>query len=116
MKSDRHPSGCFVHSILTQFRFCQRGMVSPLLFHKFALRPHLALDFVNMIELIGEGCVNLGERERRNMRNDLVGSHPLVLMPANDVKHSHAMARNASSSTTDARRLDDSLRGGISHV
>ena len=68
-----------------------------------------------MIEVISEGAVNISEGNRGDMRDDLVGSHALVLGPDDDVLYAHTVAGNASPSTTRPRCFHDSLILGETH-
>ena len=90
-------------------------MTAAEFFRKRTLIPHLLLDFLDVIEIIGEGCVDVPESDSRNVRNDLVGGHALMLMPRDDIEHTDAVAGNAGFSAADAGRPGDPILGGRGH-
>lgn len=81
MKADGHRSGCSFEAFLAQFRFQLGWMAAVEFFRARALVPHLLLDFVEVVEIIGESRVNIGESEGGNVRDDLIRGHALMLMP-----------------------------------
>src|ERR1035438_9771203 len=66
---------------------------------------------LNVIEIVGEGGMDVGESDRRNVRHDLVGGHALVLMPHHDIEHTDAVAGDAGLSAADAGRPGDPVLG-----
>lgn len=56
---------------------------------------HLLLDFVDVVELVGERGVDVGESNCRDVGDDLVGCHAPVLMPYNDIEHADTVAGDA---------------------
>jgi hypothetical protein len=68
-------------------------------------------DLLNVIEIVGEGGVDVGESDRRNVRHDLVGGHALVLMPHHDIEHTDTVAGDAGLSAADAGRPGDPVLG-----
>jgi hypothetical protein len=69
-------------------------MALPESIRALAFCPHLAPDFLDMIEVIGEGGVHVRESDSRNVGDNLIGSQALMLMPRDDVEHADAMAGN----------------------
>ncbi len=82
-------------------------MILLTLFHEGTFGTHFFLNFFDMVEVIGKSCVNVGERDRRNMGNNFIGRHAVVLMPYDDVQHADAMPVKARSTSTDVRRSYD---------
>ena len=115
MEADGHRLGRFFQPRLAQLGLDQRWVIAAELLHKLALSPHLFPYFRHVIEVVGERGVNVGERERWNLRNDIVGSHPLVLMPGHDVEHTDTVTRDAGSAAAYARRLRDPVPGRRLH-
>jgi hypothetical protein len=74
------------------------------IFCKGTLGVHLLLDFLDVIEIVGQGRVHVCKRDRRNVRHDLVGSHALMLMPLHDIEHPDAVAGDAGFPAADAGR------------
>src|ERR1039458_2406299 len=68
-------------------------------------------DLLNVIEIVGEGGMDVGESDRRNVRHDLVGGHALVLMPHHDIEHTDTVAGDAGLSAADAGRPGDPVLG-----
>ena len=56
-------------------------MVTAEFVRKRAFRLHLLLDLFEVIEVIGKGGVDIGEGDRGEMRDDLVGCLALVPTP-----------------------------------
>jgi len=71
--------------ILTPLRIDLRTVIPARLIYQGALLPHLGLNLLDVIEIVGECGMNLGERDGRNMGNDLVRGKTLVLVPGDDV-------------------------------
>src|ERR1039457_4491003 len=90
-------------------------MIAAELFRQRTLRPHLFLNLLDVIEVIGKRGMNVSERDGGNVGDNLVGSHALVLMPHYDVEHTDAMSCNASPASADALPPDNPLRRGIVH-
>lgn len=90
-------------------------MIPAELFREFALRPHLLLDLVNVIEIVGEGRVDIGERDRRNVGDNFVGCHTLLLMPYYDIEYTDPVARDAGFTAADADRSADPIFRGSGH-
>jgi hypothetical protein len=76
---------------------------------------HLLLDFLDVIEIVSERRVDAGESDGRNVGDDLVGSHALMLMPHYDIEHTNAVASDASFAAADAGRPGDPVVGGRGH-
>lgn len=68
---------------------------------------HLVLDLLQVVEVVSQSGVDVGKCKRGNVGNDLVWSHPLVLMPRNNVEHADAVASDASFATADTGGLGD---------
>ena len=79
-----------------------------------ALRTHLLLDLLDVIEVIGQGGVDIGERDSRNVGDDL-GRHALMFMPRHHIEHADAVARNAGLAATNSRRPADPVLNGLGH-
>jgi len=60
------------------------------------------LDLVDVIEVVGKGCVNVCERNSGDVRDNLIRRHALVFMPHNNVEHPNAVAGDASFTSADA--------------
>lgn len=54
--------------------------------------PHLLLDFVNVVEIISERGMYVGEGQRGHMRDNIVRTHALMFGPDDDVQNAHTMA------------------------
>jgi len=91
-------------------------VIAAELLHKSALGPHLFLYFRHVVEIVGERGVDIGERERGDVRNDIVGSHPLVLMPDHDVEHTDTVACDAGSAAANAGVLVIRSLVGVSMI
>jgi hypothetical protein len=63
--------------ILTPLHIDLRRVIPARILHKGALLPHLGLDLLDVIKIVSEGGVYLGERDGRDVRNDLVRRKPL---------------------------------------
>ena len=63
---------------------------------------HLVLDFLDVIEIVGEGGMDVDESDSRNVRHDLVGGHALMLVPHHNIGHTDAVASDAGLSAADA--------------
>ena len=105
-------SGWRFHLLLAQPAFNQGRMLLARCLRLSVLGLHLCADLVNMLEIVGQCRVDVGEREGRDLRNDFVGAQPLVLMPDDDVEHTHAVAGDARPAAADARRPADPISGG----
>src|ERR1039457_5185246 len=81
------------------------------IFGKRTLGSHLLPDLLEVIEIVGEGGMDVGESDRRNVRHDLVGGHALVLMPHHDIEHTDTVAGDAGLSAADAGRPGDPVLG-----
>src|ERR1700674_352339 len=90
-------------------------MAAAELFRIRALVPHLALDFVDVIEIVGQRSVNAGESNGGHVGDDLVGSHALMLMPYYDIEHTHTMAGDASLTTAHVGRPGDPVLADRGH-
>jgi hypothetical protein len=95
--------------MIITLRINLRKVIPARFVYQGALLPHLCLNFLDVIEIPGERDVYVGERDGRNLGNDLVRGKPLVLMPIDDVEHPDAVAGETSPAATDPRCLDDSL-------
>src|ERR1039458_4247400 len=69
-------------------------------------------DLLNVIEIVGEGGMDVGESDRRNVRHDLVGGHALVLMPHHDIEHTDTVAGDAGLSAQAAGVPGEPFLGG----
>ena len=107
MKADRHSLGRFLQPLLAQLRFNERRMIAAGFVHQRPFSPHVILDLLDVIEVVGQRGMDVGEREGRDVRDDLVRAHPLVFRPYGDVEHADAVAGDASPATTHARCLSD---------
>src|SRR6185437_6113183 len=96
-------SGRFFQPLLFQFRVEQRRIVPKELVSVLAIRLDLLPDLLHMIEVVGESAVDIGEGNRRNVRDDLVRRHTLVLVSNDEVLHANAVTRNASPPTARSR-------------
>lgn len=65
VKTNRHRSGCLFQTFLAQFRFEHGWMPAAEFLRKRTLLPHLLLGLVNVIEVICEASVDVGESDRR---------------------------------------------------
>jgi hypothetical protein len=59
--------------------------------------------------------MDVGEGNSRNVGDDLVGSHALVLVPDHDIEYTDAMARDAGFAAADAGRTADPAVGVRGH-
>ena len=71
---------------------------------------HLLLNFLNVVPVVGECGVDIGQRELREAGDDLVRAATLQLMPNIDVLNANSYARNASFSPANARLFLDMSR------
>lgn len=62
---------------------------------KFAFGLHLLLNVIDVVEIVGQGAIDIAEGNAGYMGHYLVRSHALVLMPHHDIKHTNAVTRNA---------------------
>ena len=85
------------------------------LIHVRTLGSHLLLDFVQVIEIIGKCRMNIRERNRGHVGDDLVGRHTLVFMPYHDIEYTDTMARDAGLPAADIRRFSNPVLGGPGH-
>jgi hypothetical protein len=116
MKGNSHLSRCFFQRLLVQLRVQHRGVILAEFFDIRAVRPHLFLDLSDMIEVVREGCMDVRQGDRGDLRDDLVRSQSLVLIETDDVLHTDPVSRNARPSTTDPRSLSDSLVRAVVHT
>jgi hypothetical protein len=100
--------------ILT-LRIDLRKVIPARFVYKGALLAHFCLDFLDVIEIPGERGVYVGQRDGRNLENDIVRDKPLVLVPGDDVEHSDSVAGETSPAATDLRCLDDSFARDAVH-
>jgi hypothetical protein len=68
-----------------------------------------------VIEIEGERGVDVGKSDGGHVRHDLIGSHPLMLMPHHDVEHANSMAGNAGLAAANAGRPCDPILCGRRH-
>jgi hypothetical protein len=115
MKADGQRSGRLLEAFLPPFRRERRGVVAAEFFRLRALLPHLLLDFVDVIEIVGKRRVNVRKSYRRRVGNDLIGGHVLMLMPHYNVDHSNPMPSYAGLSTANSRRAGDPVFNGPGH-
>jgi hypothetical protein len=85
VKPNPHRSGSFVETILLKAGFNQRGVIRTVLFRDCVFVPHLQLDLLDVIEVVGESDVDVRESERRELSDYLVGAHSLMFVPCDDV-------------------------------
>ena len=111
MKADAHRLRCVFQAFLAQPRLDQRWINTANLFGRRTLGAHLLLDFLNVIEIVSEGGVDVGESDRRNVRYDLVGGHALMRMPHHDIEHTDSVACDAGFPAADAGRPGDPVFG-----
>lgn len=90
---ERPCSGCFFQALLARFRFEQREMTTAGPLPKGALLLHVPLNLVRVVETVGQGGVDAGERDRRNVGGDLVGRRALALMPRYNIEHARGGQR-----------------------
>src|SRR5260370_460288 len=90
-------------------------MISPKPLLKFKRRPHLFPDLIEMVEVVGESRVYIRKGDAGKVRNDLMGSHPLMLVPHHNVEHTVSMTRDAGFPATDPFRFGDPGFAGTSH-
>jgi len=90
-------------------------MAAPELVYVSTLGPHLPLDFVQVIEIVGKGRMNIRESNRGHVGDDLVGRHTLMLVPYHDIEYPDTMARDAGLPTADIRRFGNPVLGGRGH-
>jgi hypothetical protein len=115
MKTNGRRSGCFLDAFRAQLRFEQGWITTAELLRKRALRPHLLLDLFDVIEVIGEGGMDIGESDGWKVGDDLVGRHALMLMPPHDVEHTDAVAGDAGLAAANTGRPADPVLGGLGH-
>jgi hypothetical protein len=115
MKANAQRSGCLLVAFLSPFRLKRRGLAAARLFRQGTLLPHLLLDFINVIEMVGKGRVNVCKSDRGRMRNDLIRGHMLMLVPRDNIEHAHTMSGDAGLPAADIRRLGDPAIGGVGH-
>lgn len=70
-----------------------------------AFRPHLLLDLLDVIEVKGEGRMDVGKSDGGKLGDDLVGRQALVFMPNHDIEHTDAVARDAGLAAANAGSL-----------
>jgi hypothetical protein len=66
-------------------------MIAPNLRHKRHLSLHFLLDLVDVVEKVRKGGVDVGESDAWNVVDDLIGFHAHVLMPNDNIEHTHTM-------------------------
>lgn len=64
MKGNTHLSGCFFQRLLAQLHVQQRGVILAEFFGIRAIRSQLLLDFLHVIEVVGECDMNISEGDR----------------------------------------------------
>ena len=84
-------------------------------FGEGTIRTHFLFDLLHVIEVVRERGVDVGERNSRDVKNDLVRAHALVFMPGGNVLDADAMARNVSPPATEIRGLEDSFPRCATH-
>ena len=115
VKADGHRSGCSFEAFLAQFRVQLGWMAAVEFFRVRALVPHLLLDLVQVVEIVGERRVNIGQSDGGHVGDDFVGGHALMLMPHYDIEHADTMTGDASLSAADIRPHGDPVLGGRGH-
>ena len=65
--------------------------------------------FVHVIEVVGEGGVDVTKTKFRIGGDYFVRTHPQILVPHDYVHHAYAMARDAGLTTANVRSLRDSV-------
>jgi len=92
---------------------CPRWMRSAELLRLSPFCQHLCLDLLHVVEVVGERCMDIGERERRNLADNFIRAHPLVFVPHHNIEHAHSVAGDARPAAADARVPGDpALYGG----
>ena len=66
-------------------------MIAAGFVHQRTLSPHVILDLLDVIEVVGQRGMDVGELEGRDVRDDFVRAHPLVFRPYGDVEHADAV-------------------------
>ena len=59
--------------------------------------------------------MDVGESDRGNVGNDLIGSHSLVLVPHDDIEHTDPVTRYASFAAAHTGRPADAILSGCGH-
>ncbi len=101
--------------ILTPLHIDLRRVIPARILYKGALLPHLGLDLLDVIKIVSEGGVYIGERDGRDVSNDLVRRKPLMLLPSDDVEHANTVTGNTCPPAADFWCLDDPLTCGAAH-
>ena len=109
----RHRSGWRWSLLVAQPGFDQRCLRPAELLRLIPFCPHLCLDLLQVVEAVGERRMDISERERRNLSDNLVRAHPLVLMPYHHIQHAHPVASDARPAAADGSvPRDPALCGG----
>src|ERR1051325_6303526 len=65
------------------------------------------LDFLSVVEVVGECGADVAGRDARETVHNLVGAVAPSFMPNDNVLHANAMSRDARSAAADPRRFFD---------
>lgn len=100
---------------LRRFAVCAACFFRSEVPREIVIRADLGVDFRAMIEVVGQGRVNVGERELRKLVDDFLG-RASFFVPQDDVLDADAVAGDASFAATCAGGLYDVLFfGGGDH-
>ena len=115
VKPDGHRSGSFFQAFLTKFLLEQRCVSATELVCECSRVTHFLLNLFHVVEIVSEGGVDIRKGDGRDVRDDLVGRHPLMFVPDHDIAHAHPVASNTSFTTANAGRPRDSLASERGH-
>ena len=90
-------------------------MILPDTLGKLALSPHLLLDLVYVVEVVGERCMHVRQRDGRDVQDDFIRSHALIFVPNYDVRHANPVTGHAGVAAADSGGLDDPFGCGRGH-
>lgn len=66
-------------------------------------RLEVSLDFLTIIEVIGQRRVDVGESDSGEHPDNFIGAVPTLFVPGDNIGHTNAMSRDASAAAADAR-------------
>ena len=73
----------------------------------------LAERLATLLLALRQRGVDIGERQRWNVRNNIVGSHPVMFVQGHDVEHADKVASDTGPSAAYARRLGNQVQVGV---
>ncbi len=73
----------------------------------------LGLDFVMVVVVVGQGCVNLRQGQLGQRLDDVVNAFFLVHVSRNDLRNLDPRATNVRTAATDVRQHVDVVRGNM---